>query len=784
MSQKTETGDSIAFSFADDGTTIKSSAPSLTDLKFPVKFTFPIAFKDKEIQITNPDNQTLTGVYRFGSSDFSKDAGGKTYTLLIKKDRVINPSPGDEKINGESAILIVNGTRFPFSFAKDQNEEDNAEPTDYKAGNMYRDALKLAELSTADNQDNIIGHILAYYKITLTDLENNPYLKEVLAGYIIRQKGADPHNAVGNIASLVSGIGNTDVTYFAAGLARFLAERAKEELNTAFFDKMKEQMQAYPELKTVFPKTADFMETIDNYSYASVIQVLKEAFQTDIQNLSTNLYGLKELQTDDCSGKKEDECIARIKKLNDFFGTKTGLWTSLGMRTLKETATAANPADLLNEVTISNDLTELKAYVQKRDLYPDLNSIAVIELANFISISLLSDEGDSPGNEEGRVWINSTQLNTLIKNKKAFTAYLGLLFAAPESKEITFYVNAAKKYTLNDILKTAKENAATYATYENQLINLIKNTQTAFNAADNAIDKIRHAVENSTEADAQSLYNYYQTFAGSARSIAHSEVLENITGVKIGAQYDKVEEFLTPAVDLAYHIAAKSYSAALYDALMLLNKADSTDKTLDDQAAKVFVKYGTLISSVANAQSSDEVKTALEASMLPSGSSAIKRNSSWNIAVNAYVGGYWGYAHSYSRDANHSAVKYQTYGLYAPVGISFSKGIKFGSLSATAQVLDLGALVNFYLLNGDQTALPDEFKVRLSNIFAPGVQVAWNIPKTPLTLGFGWQFVPALYQTSQISGGSEITASTAQRLHFSLVVDLPLLNIATWDYKK
>lgn len=85
-----------------------------------------------------------------------------------------------------------------------------------------------------------------------------------------------------------------------------------------------------------------------------------------------------------------------------------------------------------------------------------------------------------------------------------------------------------------------------------------------------------------------------------------------------------------------------------------------------NEPLKNICKYGTLISTIANAQSSEEVKLALEASVLPMGSSAIKRNSAWSFSINAYVGAYWSY------EKNEDDVP--PLGLSAPVGFNFSKG--------------------------------------------------------------------------------------------------------------
>jgi hypothetical protein len=306
------------------------------------------------------------------------------------------------------------------------------------------------------------------------------------------------------------------------------------------------------------------------------------------------------------------------------------------------------------------------------------------------------------------------------------------------------------------------------------------------------------ATDKSVEIDPQALYDYYRTFTSSLKPIAHSPLLKTITGKDIGADYDKVEQFLNPAVDIAYHISTKKYSAAIYDASILLS---SLDNVVDEKmhpvfkpVTKSFVKYGTLISTVANAQSSDEVKQALDASVLPVGSSAIKRKSAWSISINGYVGGFYGKAYSTIQDTLRNVItskldtitkpiSYRTFGLYAPVGLSFNRGFKSGwGITLNAQILDLGALVNFYLTKGDKASLPTDFKVKLSDILSPGIQLGINIPKTPLTIMGGMQYVPALNHLSQISTSQ--LSPIAWRAQLGIVVDIPLYNLKVWDFRK
>jgi len=307
---------------------------------------------------------------------------------------------------------------------------------------------------------------------------------------------------------------------------------------------------------------------------------------------------------------------------------------------------------------------------------------------------------------------------------------------------------------------------------------LIKNTYTAYNTANNAVKKILAASDKSVEADPQALYDYYRTFNSSLKLIVTSPFLKQYIRKDYGVGYAKVELILNPAVDIAYSISTKKYSSAIYNTALLLTNIESNSN--EKPVLKSFIKYGTLISTVANAQSSDEVKQAMEASVLPVGSSAIKRNSSWSISINGYVGAYWSYA-------NKKKDTYPTLGLSSPIGINISKGISpngnCGGFSLNLQILDLGSLVNYYLIKGDTASIQNNFSVKLSNIFAPGFNLCYNIPKTPLSIAWGGQYIPTLYKYEQINGKNDLTPINTWRWQLSLLIDIPLFNLKVWDFK-
>ena len=73
------------------------------------------------------------------------------------------------------------------------------------------------------------------------------------------------------MSKAVSGIGGLDVTAIADGLARFLIKRGREELNIAFFQRMKAFLEENVEAKTLFPATSMFLGNIASYRYAELL---------------------------------------------------------------------------------------------------------------------------------------------------------------------------------------------------------------------------------------------------------------------------------------------------------------------------------------------------------------------------------------------------------------------------------------------------------------------------------------------------------------------------------
>ena len=175
---------------------------------------------------------------------------------------------------------------------------------------------------------------------------------------------------------------------------------------------------------------------------------------------------------------------------------------------------------------------------------------------------------------------------------------------------------------------------------------------------------------------------------------------------------------------------------------------------------------------VAEAKSSDEVKGAIEAVALPVGSASIKKHAITNVALGAYVGPFLGS----QKLASDRKSKIAT-GIFSPVGFSLSTSLGSavlpGSLNLFFSVIDVGALTTFRFSNPTDT-LSGDVKVKLSQIVAPGVHLAYGFPKWPLSIGVGHHWMPLLSKIERSQ--ATLFDSKGRRWQLFVAVDIPLLN--------
>ena len=190
--------------------------------------------------------------------------------------------------------------------------------------------------------------------------------------------------------------------------------------------------------------------------------------------------------------------------------------------------------------------------------------------------------------------------------------------------------------------------------------------------------------------------------------------------------------------------------------------------------------YAVFVANMAEAKSADDVKAALENAVLPVGSSAVKKNTNCNIAIQAYLGGYLSTSNGNTSTTGSWSDKL---GVTGPIGISWTPGFaswqKGGSLSLFAELFDIGAAID-YQLQRDTTAgtnvVSKSYSIKLGQIVSPGVFVVYGLfDNLPLSVGFGGQYGPGLSKID--AGGNATVVNPSWRWNAFLAVDLPLFNI-------
>jgi len=206
-------------------------------------------------------------------------------------------------------------------------------------------------------------------------------------------------------------------------------------------------------------------------------------------------------------------------------------------------------------------------------------------------------------------------------------------------------------------------------------------------------------------------------------------------------------------------------------------EATGTDPEKAKSTLNSIIKYGGAMASIATAKTSDEVEQAIETYALPVGSSRIKKNSNFNIALNAYAGLYIGSEKIGGVDNNYKI--FNAYGVTAPIGVSVSTGINrytknAWSTSLFFSIIDIGAPVAFRFKDDKTEQIPS---IQLKDIVSPGVFFSVGLPRVPVSVNLGWQMGPVLRKIDPSVAGK--ASSNYSRISISFLVDIPLFNFYT-----
>lgn len=642
-------------------------------------------------------------------------------------------------------------------------------------GGITKDTMSVKFSSKDSDGDGLEDHInalkiLSRYSnpanvskiATIDEIKNhhgqNPFVKGYISG------SPNSSEAIGNIGSALSAIGNMDVTAFADGVAQFLVERAKEELNVAFFERFNKFLNQYPEFKIIFPNTRLFIENLNAWEYANALNTLREAFDKDIKTILVNIINLRNLDAVmDCPKEGAGETIAagdstdcqrRAAALRRAFATNAGHVIFSGLYIGHGLTDGQKIPDIID--TVANGKSFIGGY----------NNDNVQNAMNLVSVMTSSLRSY----EEGRHFITSSQMRELQRDTILLNLYLGLIYEQIRAKEIRF-VRDGKTYIVANIIQ---RDGAGLKQYVMNVADQVKLIDTAVTT----LQQRMAAGEKDLSANYAAVYGYAKAVLSAA---GRTELINAF--LVLPPQYTEVLGFSTKSLQIAHDITVRNYNAVVIGVMSLMSDIiakmpEGDDKENAKEFIAAFLKYGSFAANVVNAKSAADVKDAIQAVAMPSGSSRVKRMSAFNVALNAYVGPFIGYERSSALDEN---TEPNSYGITAPIGVAISKGYAcwlngkhISSWSLFVSVIDLGAVTAFRFSDSETEEIPT---IQLKNILAPGAFVVYGFGNTPLSLMLGAQVGPSLRKVSATS--NTVADNMYYRFIASLAVDIPMFNFYT-----
>jgi hypothetical protein len=603
--------------------------------------------------------------------------------------------------------------------------------------------------------------ILEYY------FNNNPFIKQYLfKPELVALAGGAPS---GKIRQLISTIGGLDVTNLALGITDFLIERSKEELTVTFFDRFKQDLNNYPELRTLFPATSSFLDEIASHEYGLMLQVLRKSFNNDFTNLSTRFRNLRDLSKEDCElASRKTECEKRIEAFENFFKKPESIYYVSATIIIDSLSIGSNAGNII--AAVAND----KQIAQ----FPKSNLANAVKLTNLFSESLRSTDTT-------KVWISKSEIGILTKaeNKNILNLYLGLIYQNSKTRQIGF--------TKSD---------GSFEEFASRLDSLVNNTGYLSNLINGAeelnaqVSEIKRKKREKIQFTPDDYFRYANTTISIIENFLH---IRPVFGVAVPDEFKQYINVTRSSINLYYNIKGKEYSSAVFNTVVILEKALGKEFKYKDQV----LKYGSFMAAVAEADSSDEIKEAIEAIALPAGSSRIKRETAFNVSLNGYLGPFAGGEALYELEDDKAAF---SVGPFAPVGIGANFGIRperdkptrgGKSFSIFLSVIDVGAIAAFRIDEQKNSSSPNESvsdfpqiklqniisvsdfpQIKLQNIIAPGLFGILGLGKSPFSLGAGVQLGPTL---RKITNPSNPNDNFYLRYSGFFTVDIPILNLYT-----
>lgn len=659
------------------------------------------------------------------------------------------------------------------------------------------------------------------------------------------------------------------------GASRWIAERMREELSIAFFDRFEVWLEE-KKMARLFPSTVQALDITSVTDYSLMIQVLRTAFENDLRELPFNigpflrrelaengdaeyiqyeadeayvayrtanldLWTVTENEDFDGASKTEEALQENFERLAN---TNKGLnYVLFSIAAMEELSNGSHPVNILNILNERSD----ELFPQGGDVRPAL-MMADVLVRSFVRIDP----------KKGTTWVSRRELTRLSRDQQLRDFYFGLVLnelhrtlRARENRLLAERKKYAKGVPYLDGINLIDLDEDQVAQVRADLDNedLIRVEQRLY-----LLQEDRYWVDGTFNYDLESVgvmlndlslftekldnlqrqYKELRT-AGQAsidnpqlvQLIRQSlDVLEPVLKIALNdeSQLQRIQQLSDGILNAYTGVLEKDYDAVILNVIPVANTLLDVDfaeavvanagepkaylEVLEDvhgarkrKLQEVF-RYGAFLAAVAESKSPEDIKQAIRAIALPTGSYSIKRRSFGNISLNAYPGLTGGYE-AIQNDLGREVAP--NFGFTAPIGLAFSWGYRSRidnkkylndpkyrrrvdrsldmrddrfltghSGSLFFPLLDLGAVVLFRL-DGNDNALPED--VGLQQIFSPGVMYSHGMANLPLSVMVGAQVSPQLRKF-----GDE--PANSLRFNLGITVDLPMANFHTRTVEK